>query len=80
MAQAAAINATRHPILQYVGGVISPEMELPKLLWLKTHMPDTFKRAVKCFDLADYLSYRATGSDGTHRSSATKLIPFKHIA
>ncbi len=61
--EAEAINRTKHEVLRYVGGVISPEMETPKLLWLKKHLPKTWKRAVKFFDLPDFLTYRATGDE-----------------
>lgn len=63
VAQADLINRTRHPVLRYVGGVISPEMQMPKLLWLKRHLPEAWKRTARFFDLPDYLTYRATGDD-----------------
>jgi FGGY-family pentulose kinase len=61
--QAARINRTRHPVLRYVGGVISPEMQTPKLLWLKETLPATWRRTARFFDLPDFLTYRATGDD-----------------
>ena len=56
------INATQHPVLKFVGGKISPEMQPPKLLWLKRHLSEEcWSKAGHFFDLADYLTYRATG-------------------
>src|ERR1700679_4066925 len=38
--EADRINSGGHNILRYVGGKISPEMQVPKLLWLAKHMPE----------------------------------------
>lgn len=35
VSQVHRINETKHSVLQYVGGVMSVEMQAPKLLWLK---------------------------------------------
>jgi D-ribulokinase len=61
-AEARLINDTQDDVLRYVGGSISPEMEIPKILWLKRHLPISYDAAGHFFDLADYLSFRATGS------------------
>lgn len=62
-AEADFINSLHHDVLRYVGGGVSPEMQSPKLLWLKKHRPDSFQRVARFLDLPDFLTYRATGSD-----------------
>ncbi len=61
--QSTRIDATKHDVLRYVGGAISPEMEPPKLLWLKEKLPASWSKAARFFDLPDYLVYRASGAD-----------------
>lgn len=42
---------------------MSLEMEIPKILWLKNHLPpETFRRC-KFYDLVDFLTHRATALD-----------------
>lgn len=61
--QANRINATHHDVLRYVGNTISPEMEIPKTLWLKENMPeDSWNSIGQMMDLPDFLTYKATGS------------------
>ncbi|NUB45581.1 FGGY-family carbohydrate kinase [Fertoebacter nigrum] len=76
--QAARINATGHAVLTYVGGVISPEMETPKLLWLRENRPQVFDAAWQFFDLADYLTWRASGS--LARSVCTLTCKWTYLA
>ena len=54
-------NSTNDPLLQRFGGRLSVEMQIPKLIWLKRHLPETWRQAGMIFDLADYLTWRATG-------------------
>jgi D-ribulokinase len=78
MVEARRVNETQDEVLRYVGGSISPEMEIPKLLWLKRHLPSTYRSADHFFDLADYLSFRATGS--TARSMCTLACKWNYLA
>jgi len=69
--EADELTATGHAVLDYVGGVMSPEMELPKLLWLKRRLPEAWARYGMAFDLADFLAWRATGQPGISACTVT---------
>jgi FGGY-family pentulose kinase len=61
--QTKEINATGDNLLRYVGGGMSIEMEIPKVKWLKENMPQGQFNKCKFYDLADFLTHRATGSE-----------------
>ncbi|MBN9445285.1 MAG: ribulokinase, partial [Bosea sp.] len=75
--QAERINATKHPVLTYVGGTISPEMETPKLLWLRENLLETYHAAWQFFDLPDFLTWRASGS--LARSTCTVTCKWTYL-
>lgn len=62
-AEAEEIGATGDRYLDYVGGTVSPEMYLPKILWLKRHRPSVWTRVTAVRDLADEIALRMTGID-----------------
>src|SRR5260370_14557247 len=60
IAETREINETQDDVLRYVGGSISPEMEIPKLLWLKRQFPSTYPSAGAFVDLPGFLLVSAT--------------------
>lgn len=76
--EADACTATGHDVLTHVGGVMSPEMQTPKLMWLKKNLPVTWGRAAHFFDLADFLTWKATGSEA--RSQCTLTCKWTYLA
>ncbi|GHA17862.1 pentulose kinase [Devosia pacifica] len=71
LAEAEACTLSGHRVLASIGGVMSPEMQVPKLMWLKTHKPEHWDRIGYLFDLADFLSWKASGSLARSQSTLT---------
>ncbi len=78
IAEAEEVTATGHRVLDYVGGVMSPEMQMPKLMWLKRHLPDAWRGYGRAMDLADFLVWRASGADA--RSVCTVVCKWGYLA
>lgn len=72
------INATGHQLLRFVGGKTSPEAQCPKMLWIKTNLPEVWEKAAYFFDLPDYLTYRATAANT--RSMCSSVAKFNYDA
>ncbi|KAH8074935.1 hypothetical protein BXZ70DRAFT_1056364 [Cristinia sonorae] len=75
-AEADLINKSGSKVLEYVGGVMSLEMEIPKILWLKRHMDPSRFSQCQFFDLPDFLTYKATGDNIRSTCSLTCKCSF----
>ncbi|XP_047917948.2 FGGY carbohydrate kinase domain-containing protein isoform X4 [Anser cygnoides] len=79
VSQVDRINATQHRVLSYVGGVMSVEMQPPKLLWIKENLQEScWEKAGYFFDLPDFLSWKATGV--TARSLCTLVCKWTYTS
>lgn len=78
VAEAEECTATGHEVLDFIGGVMSPEMETPKLMWLKRHLLESWNNATYFFDLADFLTWKACGS--LERSQCTVTCKWTYLA
>ena len=78
LAEADECTRTGHRVLEYVGGVMSPEMATPKLMWLKRNLPQSWAMAGHLFDLTDFLTFKASGS--LARSQCTLTCKWTYLA
>lgn len=76
--EAEYINSLGLECLRTVGGKISPEMDPPKILWLKRHFVESYARTAHFFSLPDYLVWRA--SDVLVRSVCTTACKWLKIS
>lgn len=78
IAEADILTASGHRVLDFAGRSMSPEMQMPKLMWLKRNLPGSWSRAGHFFDLADFLTWKATGS--VARSACTLTAKWNFLA
>jgi len=78
IAEAQICTASGHRVLDSLGGVMSPEMEIPKLMWLKRAQPGAWLRYRRVLDLADFLTFRACGANA--RSCCTLTCKWTYLA
>ncbi|WP_319530190.1 FGGY-family carbohydrate kinase [uncultured Cohaesibacter sp.] len=74
--EAVEINRRNHAYLAYFDGSISPEIHLPKILWLKRNHPEAFTGFGAFRDVCDELARRTTGEDLRSASAFVCKWPF----
>lgn len=78
LGEADECTASGHKVLDFIGGVMSPEMETPKLMWLARNKAESWERAGYFFDLADFLTWKASGR--LDRSQCTLVCKWTFLA
>lgn len=76
-AQSYMLTQSDAEALRYTGDILSPEMQLPKIMWVRDHLPDTWRDVAMILDLADFLTFRATGS--LARSASTLIAKWNYL-
>ncbi|XP_030747770.1 FGGY carbohydrate kinase domain-containing protein-like isoform X2 [Sitophilus oryzae] len=72
MQEVEKINKTRHNLLQYFGERALPELQESKIMWLKNNLEkDCWKKVGSFFELTDFLTWKATGSQTRSSSILT---------
>ena len=75
--EAAACTAAGGRMIEIQGGAMSPEMQTPKLLWLKRHRPDLWRDLAYAGDLCDWLALRASGQATRSLCAASAKWPWR---
>ncbi|KAI3604828.1 ribitol kinase [Moniliophthora roreri] len=63
-------------VLDFIGGRMTVEMEVPRILWLKKHMDPKLFEQCQFFNLPDFLTYRATQDSTRSCCSVTCACSF----
>ena len=64
----------KEQLTRYTGNIAFAGFTAPKILWVKKHEPDNFKRIAKIMLPKDYLAYRLSGVHCTDYSDASGML------
>jgi FGGY-family pentulose kinase len=78
ISQARTLTNSSAESLKYSGGIVSPEMQLPKIMSVRDMTwPDQWRDVGIILDLADFLTFRATGNPA--RSASTLIAKWNYL-
>ncbi|WP_222184528.1 xylulokinase [Geminicoccus harenae] len=66
----------RQRLIEITGNAASAGMQAPKILWLREHEPDAYRRLAKVLLPKDFVRLRLTGSYGTDPADASGTLLF----
>jgi xylulokinase len=77
-AEAEQMRSVCDPVTLYhlTGQRLSPAYSAPKLLWVRAHLPELFKKAYKLLQVKDYAAFLLTGVFATDPSDASSTLLF----
>jgi FGGY-family pentulose kinase len=78
--EAQLITQTRHPVLKYSGGEVSPQWMLPKALWVEKNEPDIFARTFRIAEQTDFFTHKLTGKWTASKNNVTAKWNYDALA
>jgi FGGY-family pentulose kinase len=78
--EARLITRTRHPVLKYSGGEVSPQWMLPKALWIEKNEPELFARTHTIAEQTDFFTHKLAGRWTASKNNATAKWNYDALA
>jgi ribulose kinase len=79
-AEAKRSEASRNPVMDYVGGSNAAEWLISKAMWLRVHEPDIYAGADIICECLDYVNFQLTGVWAGSRMNATCKWNYDSVA
>ena len=70
-AEAEAALGGESRVVEMTGNLIYPGFTLPKILWIRKHEPEVYRKIATCYIAKDYIGWRLTGERASEWSDAS---------